>query len=133
VSSPGIVDIGDGFRLRLTADSAQLLDPHGGSAGPDYVEPGEPDTTSMMASGRGVAGLYSGPHHVASAIVTVDGRDYPATILRLAGHTDWSISCVVLPEGVTVSETTRLTVYDAAGHALATDPPLGVGGPTPAP
>jgi hypothetical protein len=124
MSSPGTFDMGSGFSLELTGDSAKLAGPDG-SVGPDYADRRHdgPATTTLMVAGRGIASLYSGAAQVARAVVTVDGSPYPAALLRLAGHPDWSLAYLVLPVQPLSISSISITVFDAAGHPLASDPP----------
>lgn len=129
VPSPGTVEIGGGFSLELTGDSAKLSAPNG-STGPDYAKhaPDMSATTTLMVSGRGVASVYSGSTQVARAVVTVDGRPFPAALLRLAGHPDWSVAYVVLPTEPQATSDVSITVFDAAGEPLASEDSLAPGG-----
>jgi hypothetical protein len=118
---PGKLDIGAGYTLILTRDSVTLADPEGGQVGPQYTDNGnqEPGSVNLQISDRAVGGLYLGAG-AASATVTVGGAVHRATVVTLVGNPGWSEVYVVLPAAPDVSQPITNSVYDKAGHLLAT-------------
>lgn len=118
---PGTLAIGGGYSVTLTKDSVTLADAVGDQVGPKSTDDGNqaPDSVSMQIVGRAVGGLYIGAGTAASATVTVDGTVHQATVVTLYGRPGWSEVCVVLPAAPDAQSTITTSVYDRAGHVLA--------------
>lgn len=117
---PGKLDIGGGYWLILTHDSVTLGDATG-QVGPQYTDNGNqaPGSINLQMSDRAIGGLYLGAG-AASATVTVGGTVHRATVVTLDGHPGWSEIYVVLPAAADPTLPITNSVYDKAGHLLAT-------------
>ncbi|MEY9855404.1 hypothetical protein ABH935_001008 [Catenulispora sp. GAS73] len=121
VVAPGTVDIGNGYSLILTSNSATLSG-HGGQSGPNYTDNGNqlPNSISLQSADQMVAGLYIGTGEAATGVVTMDGKPYQATIVTLPGHPGWSVAYALMPTSPRINSVMSISVSNAAGHQLAT-------------
>jgi len=119
VVQPGKIALAGGTSITLTTDSVTFTCP-GSQVGPQRSDNGGgPLGISVLMCGRLLGGVYDGGSVPASGKVTVNGTDHPANILTVAGHPGWSL--VYLDLGVALSPPPYVatSVYDAAGHLLA--------------
>ncbi|MEZ0112896.1 hypothetical protein ABH920_006920 [Catenulispora sp. EB89] len=118
---PGPVTLAKGFYLSYGTSSMSwwtyeggLTMQYGGSNtwGSDFVGGGISD--------RLVTGMYVGDKDIVAAAMTVDGKVYPATVVKVNGSHGWCGLYVLRPSGTTSWNTFRIDVYDSSGALVAT-------------
>ncbi|WP_194894801.1 hypothetical protein [Catenulispora pinisilvae] len=118
VVQPGKIPLADGTSITLTTDSVTFTCP-GGRVGPQSTDNGVQPSISVLICGRLLGGVYNGGSVPASGEVTVNGTVHPATVLTLVGHPGWSLVYVDLAVAPPPPASVATSVYDAAGHLLA--------------
>jgi len=118
---PGPVTLAKGFYLSYGTSSMSwwtyeggLTMQYGGSNtwGSDFVSGGISD--------RLVTGMYVGDKDVVAAAMTVDGKVYPATVVKVNGSHGWCGLYVLRPSGTSSWNSFRIDVYDSSGALVAT-------------
>lgn len=129
---PGPVTLAKGFYLSYTTSSMSWWTYEGGMTmqyggsntwGSDFVGGGISD--------RLVTGMYVGDKDIVAASMTVDGKVYPATVVKVNGSHGWCGLYVLRPAGVTSWNTFQINVYDSSGALVATTSSGGITGPPP--
>ena len=119
--NPGPVTLTKGFYLSYSTTSMSWWTYEGGLTmqysgsntwGSDFVGGGISD--------RLVTGMYVGDKDIAAASMTIDGKVYPATVVKVNGSQGWCGLYVLRPAGETTWNTFRINVYDTSGTLVAT-------------
>jgi len=120
--APGTATMGKGLYFNYTTDSMSWWQYKGGLTtqyngtntwGSGFV--------SMGGSDDLVTGFYVGDKEAAAAVVTIDGKQYPAVLVKVNGAHGWSGMYYQPPSGLTASaKSVEIDVYDSDGKALAT-------------
>ena len=119
VVQPGKIPLAGGTSITLTTDSVTFTCP-GGQVGPQASDNGGgPLGIGVLMCGRLLGGVYDGGSVPASGKVTVNGTVHPANVLTVAGHPGWSLVYVDLGVALSPPPFVETSVYDAAGHLLA--------------
>jgi hypothetical protein len=128
---PGSVTLDKGFYLDYTTSSMSWWTYEGGLT----MQYSGSDTWGDFVGGgisdRLVTGMYVGDKDIVAAGMTVDGKLYPATVVKVNGTHGWCGLYVLRPAGVTSWNTFRIDVYDSSGTLVATSFSGEITGPPP--
>jgi hypothetical protein len=118
---PGTFSLEKGIYLNYTTSSMSYWEYEGGLTtqyhgsntwGSDFV--------TLGASDRLFTGFYVGDKDVAAAAMTIDGKQIPATVVKVNGAHGWCGFYYLRPPGPTSYESFQIDVYDTSGKVIAT-------------
>jgi hypothetical protein len=119
---PATIPLDKGYYLNFATDSMSWWAYEGGLTvqyngkntwGSDFVSMGGD-------GGRLVSGMYVGDKDIAAAAVTIDGKQYPATVVKVNGAHGWCGVYLLRPPGQTSWNSILVDVYDSTGTVVAT-------------